>query len=202
MDIAAYIHSGILETYCLGLASPQEEREVAAYAKLYPAIQNEIDVINSLLEEYAMANRVEPPAGNRTKLLLALYQQLSGSGKVYPPLVKEHTTANDFSKWMADKDIPSPGEDYDNLWVHELPSTGTVMNAMVWAKKGFDLEEHSTCNEFVAILEGHCDMYFDGEKKHYEAGEIIRIPPMMPHYAVITSAKPMIAIVQRQLIAA
>ena len=200
MDTAAYIASGIVETYCLGLASPIEAQEVEEYAKRYPEIQKEIDAINSSLEEYAMANRVEPALGSKIKLLLGLYQQVSG--KVYPPLVKENTTSNDFSKWIADKDIPSPVGDYDNIWVHELPSTDTVMNAMVWAKKGFDAEEHSTCNEFVVILEGHCDMYFNGEKRHYESGEIIRIPPFVPHYAVITSTTPMIAIVQRQLIAA
>ena len=175
---------------------------MAAYAKLYPAIQLEIDAINSSLEEYAMTNLVEPAAGNKTKLLLALYQQVSGTGKFYPPLIRENTSENDFSKWIADKDIPSPVSDYDNLWVHELHSTVTVMNAMVWARRGFDSAEHSTYNEFVVILEGHCDMYFNGEKKHYAAGEIIRIPPFVPHYAVITSITPMIAIVQRQLIAA
>ena len=100
------------------------------------------------------------------------------------------------------KSYALPCSDHDNLSVHELPSTNAVTNFMVWAKKGLDPEEHSACNEFVVILEGHCDMYFNGEKKHYGAGDIIRIPPFMPHYAVITSATPMVAIVQRQMIAA
>ena len=98
MDTAAYISSGILETYCLGLASAAEALQVEGYAKLYPAVQTEIDNIMASLEEYAMINRIDPTGGNKIKLLLALYQQVCGTGKVYPPLIKENTTADDLKK--------------------------------------------------------------------------------------------------------
>jgi quercetin dioxygenase-like cupin family protein len=43
-------------------------------------------------------------------------------------------------------------------------------------------------------------MFMNGEKKSFSKGEIIDIPVNIPHYAVITSAKPMFALVQRQLL--
>ena len=55
-------------------------------------------IITASLEEYAMINRIDPTGGNKIKLLLALYQQVCGTGKVYPPLIKENTTADDLKK--------------------------------------------------------------------------------------------------------
>ena len=202
MDTAAYISSGILETYCLGLVTPAERLKVEEYARQYPEIKNEIDTIWVSLEEYAKNKGIEPHSCSKIKLLLAVYEQSSGIDKAFPPLIKENTTVNDFKEWMAGKMIPSPVEDYDNLSFYDLPSTDTVTNFMVWAREGHEEEEHTEYNEYIVILDGHCDMYFNEEKKHYEAGEIIFIPPLVPHHAVITSDRPMIAIVQRQLIAA
>ena len=202
MDITAYISSGILETYCLGLVSNTERLEVEEYARLYPEIRTEIDTIHKSLEEYAKTAGNEPRASRKTRLLLAVYEQASGIGKTYPPLINENSTVNNFREWMASKTIPSPVNDYDNLAFYDLPSTDTVTNFMIWAREGHEEEEHAEYNEYIVILDGHCDMYFNGEKKHFKAGEIIFIPPLVPHIAVVTSDKPMIAIVQRQLIAA
>jgi mannose-6-phosphate isomerase-like protein (cupin superfamily) len=117
-------------------------------------------------------------------------------------MVQDETGVADFIQWMEGRSFPSPNVDYDNLFTSDLPSTEAVMSALVWAKKGLEEEVHTQCNEFVVILDGHCDMFMNGQKTHYEKGDIIRIPPHVPHYAVITSEQPMMAIVQRQLIAA
>jgi mannose-6-phosphate isomerase-like protein (cupin superfamily) len=127
---------------------------------------------------------------------------MAGAGKEYPPLILERTGTGEFRQWMKEITIPTPAEPFDNLSFYDLPSTDAVTNFMVWVKNGHDEEEHNNFREFVVILEGHCDMYMNGEKKHFTAGEIICIPPFVPHHAVITSGEPMVAIVQRQLIAA
>lgn len=202
MDFNAYISSGILEQYCLGLVSEAERVEVEQYAAEYPAIKIEIAYISASLEKYALANSIAPADKVKANLLLSTYVQESGAGKQYPPLVSATVTSDDFIKWASRNPIPSPEEAYHNLFTRDLPSTDIVINFMVWAKEGLDEEAHSHYNEFVVIIDGHCDMYMNGEKKHYGKGEIIRIPPHVPHYAVITSAVPMVAFVQRQLIAA
>ena len=202
MEITSYISTGILETYCLGLATPAETAEVESYAILYPEIRGEMGRINEALEEYAMKSGVEPDIIKKAKLLLSVYALESGMGKPYPPLIRKNTRAADFKEWIEGKAIPSPASDSDNLTFYDLPSTEAVINFMVWAREGHEEEVHTEYNEFIIILDGHCDMYFNGEKRHFVAGEIITIPPMVPHNAVITSSTPMIAIVQRQLIAA
>ncbi len=202
MDIKAYISSGILEQYCLGLIPDAERVEVEQYAAAHPAVKHEIDSIGASLEMYARANHIPPAVAVKTRLLLTAYEEESGTGKKYPPFITKNSTAQDFMQWVDGKNIPSPGDSFDNLYFYDMPSTDAVTNFMVWAKQGHEEEEHNEFREFVVILEGHCDMYMNGEKKHYTKGEIIRIPPLVPHYAVITSEEPMIAIVQRQLIAA
>lgn len=202
MDTNIYIASGILESYCLGLVTKAERVEVEQYAKQYPEIREELAEINDSLEMYAFEKGVEPAASVKTKVLLRVYEQQCGAGKMYPPLIKENTVAGDFKKWIDINKITEPAGPFDNLTTAYLPSTDVVTNFIVWAKKGHEQEEHNEYYEFIVILKGHCDMYFGATKKHYNTGDIIIIPPHIPHSAVITSEEPMVALVQRQVIAA
>ena len=202
MNVANYIASGILDAYCMGKLSDDTCMEVELYAKEYPEINIELKRIHDSLEFYATANSLAPHASVKTKLLLRVYEEQCGAGKKYPPLIKENIRAVDFKDWLAGFTITQPAEPYDNLVTFDLPSTETVTNFVVWAKQGHEEEEHDSFNEYIVILKGHCDMYFGGEKKHYNTGDIIFIPPFIPHTAVITSDEPMVAVVQRQLIAA
>ena len=202
MDIKTYISSGIVEQYCLGMLSDTERTVVEGYAAEFPSIKDEIDRITDAMESYALANPIQPTSSVKARVLLAAYQTEAGAGKAFPPLIIDNSVTDDFRQWLDGVNIPPPGESFDNLSFYDLPSTEAVTNFMIWAKEGHDEEEHNEFREFIVILEGHCDMYMNGEKKHYKTGEIIRIPPFVPHYAVVTSDLPMVAIVQRQLIAA
>ena len=202
MDTNIYIASGILESYCLGLVTKAERVEVEQYAKVYSEIREELTEINDLLEMYALENGMAPKVAVKTKLFFKIYEQQCGGDKKLPPLIKENTVTNDLKKWITLNKIAEPSAPFENLVIVDLPSTEVVTNFMVWAKKGHDEEEHNGFNEFIIILKGHCDMYFGTAKKHYDTGDIIIIPPNTPHSAVITSDEPMVALVQRQVIAA
>ena len=202
VDTKAYISSGVLEQYCMGMLSSAERSSVEEHIAEYPEIKDEFERIANAIESYAMANPVKPKDSLKAKVLLAAYQTESGAGKKYPPLILDDSVTVEFHEWLKDITIPKPVGSLDNLSFYDLPSTEAVTNFMVWAKDGHEEEEHNDFREFIVILEGHCDMYFNGEKKHYTTGEIIRIPPFVPHHAVITSKEPMVAIVQRQMIAA
>lgn len=202
MNVANYIASGILDSYSMGQLSDAERAEVEQYAKSNPEIGTELKRIYDSLEFYAMAKGLPPHASVKIKLMLGIYEQQCGAGKKFPPLIKDNIRAADFKNWLASITITEPAEPFDNLASFDLPSTEEVTNFVVWAKQGHEEEEHDLFNEYIVILKGHCDMYFRGEKKHYNTGDIIFIPPFIPHTAVITSAEPMVAVVQRQLIAA
>lgn len=65
----AYIESGILELYVLGQLTAQEQAEVEAMATQYPEVKQEIDAIERAMEQYAVAQAVQPAAGLDQKIL-------------------------------------------------------------------------------------------------------------------------------------
>lgn len=61
MDIQAYIDSGILEQYAIGIASPQERQEVECLSSIYPEIKSALVEIESGLEGYAASQQAKTP---------------------------------------------------------------------------------------------------------------------------------------------
>lgn len=59
----AYIESGILELYVLGQLNPEECAEVEAMAAKYPEVKQEITAIEIAMEQYAVAQSVQPSSG-------------------------------------------------------------------------------------------------------------------------------------------
>ena len=72
MDINSYIASGILESYLLGSATPEEIAEVEQMAIKYPEIKAELRAIEEALESYAFNNAQQPPAHLRTQIWNAI----------------------------------------------------------------------------------------------------------------------------------
>jgi hypothetical protein len=52
LDIQAYIASGILESYVLGITSAEENVEIEALALQYPQIKAEIEAVRASLSLY------------------------------------------------------------------------------------------------------------------------------------------------------
>ncbi|RYU94058.1 anti-sigma factor [Emticicia agri] len=61
MDINSYIASGILESYVLGSATPEEIAEVEQMAVKYPEVKAELRAIEDALESYAFDHAEIPP---------------------------------------------------------------------------------------------------------------------------------------------
>lgn len=75
MDIRAYIASGILEQYVLGLTTPAETEEVEQLARLHLEVQREVEEIRSSLETYARQFAQAPPDTLRDKIWEALSRE-------------------------------------------------------------------------------------------------------------------------------
>lgn len=72
MDIQAYISSGIIEAYVLGLASNEEVREVEMYAAQYTKVKQAITDFEIALEEQVIQTAVQPPAFLKEKVMAAI----------------------------------------------------------------------------------------------------------------------------------
>jgi len=198
MNVDEYISSGVLENYCLGLCNDAEKALIENYALTYPAVKNEIEKIRNSLENYFLANQVTPSRSVKTNVMLSVYRQAALEDREYAPLIGEQTDPSVIGSWLADKIINTPAEDFDNLFITELPSTEQVTNFIVQAKTGHETEMHENFIEYLYIVKGSCIMNFEGKERAYKEGDIIQIQPHINHTATVTSEQPMIALVQRQ----
>lgn len=72
MDVKAYISSGILEEYSLGVVSDQERREVECLSKIYPEIKEALGQMEGDLEHFAKGYATEPPPELRASIMDAV----------------------------------------------------------------------------------------------------------------------------------
>jgi len=72
VEINEIISSGIIELYALGLASPEERKQVEEWLIQYPVLKAELNDIELGLEGYAQANSIQPVAGTKEKLFAAI----------------------------------------------------------------------------------------------------------------------------------
>lgn len=75
MDIQAYIQSGIIESYVLGLTSAEETLEVERLRNEYIEIDKAINEFSLALEEKAFENAITPPPEIKAKIIAAAIQQ-------------------------------------------------------------------------------------------------------------------------------
>ncbi|MES2559525.1 MAG: anti-sigma factor [Bacteroidota bacterium] len=69
MDSKAYIESGILETYALGMCSDEEAHQVEAMCSQYPEVKAELTEIQDAINGYATAHGKAPKASTRDFVL-------------------------------------------------------------------------------------------------------------------------------------
>lgn len=79
MDIKAYIESGIIESYVLGIADEQERAELEQLSGQYPEIRAAIDAFEVSLEQTAMATAIKPAAHSKANILAVLGEEFSDS---------------------------------------------------------------------------------------------------------------------------
>lgn len=82
MNVQEYISSGIVESYVLGLASPDEQREFEQICQHYPEVLEARMAFEKSLEEQAMKNAIAPPGALREKIRTAALK--SPATKIIP----------------------------------------------------------------------------------------------------------------------
>ena len=101
MDIKAYIESGIIESYVLGLSSIEETAEVELLCNQYPEIKQAVDDFAESLERTVFENAVTPPAEIKERLMMALADEFKEekSGLVVPISSNENYAAS-IKRWQ------------------------------------------------------------------------------------------------------
>ncbi|QQL48995.1 anti-sigma factor [Mucilaginibacter ginkgonis] len=81
-DVKAYIESGVLELYVLGVLSAEEKAQVEAMAANNPAVKAELGEIEQSIELYAKHNEVEPEDSLRDRIMNSLVTNL-GDDRIF-----------------------------------------------------------------------------------------------------------------------
>jgi mannose-6-phosphate isomerase-like protein (cupin superfamily) len=196
MDIKAYISSGIIEEYCLGLLPDKDKQEVELNASLYPLIKSEITVYQQALEKYAtdFAQSVSPALKQKTQQLFDnLYlEETHDINRI--PILNKYTECKN---WLSLVKPLLPSQLEDDMFVHVLQDTEEVEQLLIWTKIDYPDEVHTNEKECFMILEGECECYIGDDKIiRLSAGGFIDIP-MHEHHDVKVVKGPVLAIVQR-----
>jgi anti-sigma-K factor RskA len=87
VDTKAYIESGIIESYMLGLASAEEATELEMLCEQHADIKNAVDEFASLIEKQAFEDAIAPPSEVKDKLMSALANEFAQAAKAQARLV-------------------------------------------------------------------------------------------------------------------
>jgi mannose-6-phosphate isomerase-like protein (cupin superfamily) len=200
MNVKEYIASGIIESFCLGFTTPEEAESLKQMAALHPEVQEEMDKVRTSMNNIIKETAIKPRPFVKTAVMNKIYSQQSLVHPQYIPLLHEPVDFERIYESAKVNYLEMPSESFENIYMQDLPSTNEIINFAVWVKNGHEEELHTDRMEYIAILDGSCDMIMNGVKKAYTKGQVITIPINVPHHAVITSEQPMFALVQRQLI--
>ncbi len=97
MDIKAYIESGVIESYVLGMANEQEAAELEQISRQYPEVRKAIDSFEASLMQTALSAGVPPPSHVKQQLL----NTLAGEFAPDPAKIVPIPPASNWMKYMA-----------------------------------------------------------------------------------------------------
>jgi anti-sigma-K factor RskA len=94
VNIQEYISSGIIESYVLGLADPEERKEFERLAEEYPELREARNAFEVSLENNMQFGSIIPPAHIKSKILSQIDMEsqktatsFSGGGTTVPPVI-------------------------------------------------------------------------------------------------------------------
>jgi mannose-6-phosphate isomerase-like protein (cupin superfamily) len=198
-QVSAYIESGILELYVLGMVNADELKEVQQMAAAHSEIRKEIEEISKALEVYAGANAVAPHPAVKPMLMATIdYSERMKNGEpaTFPPILNEHSRIADYGEWLNRTDMILPNH-FDELFAKLIGYTAQATTAIVWIKSMAPHEVHHDEFERFLIVEGTCDIIIGEKTYQLIAGDYLQIPLHQGHHVKVTSAIPCKVILQR-----
>ncbi len=135
MNTTAYIESGILEAYILGALTEQERTEVEADVARYPELAEELQAIETAMQQFATLQAMEPPA--------ALHDKIWNAINAAPA-----STGNNSGEVKMHKTIPfHPEKRKPMQWAYAAGVAAllgsVVLNVMLWSQGNQQKEQNA-----------------------------------------------------------
>lgn len=186
MNIQEYIHSGVIEDYCLGIASPQQVEELEGYCDEYPEILSALKAAQDNMLQYLEGFSQTPPVGvldeitseidSRSELEGVYIEPETGQLNQFVRLSKY----SDYRQWRTlTKDLQPPAD--TDFYVHNLYRDDKNHLAVLWFNDQIPEEEHDDLKESFMVLEGECTAYLDDKAIELKTGDYWDIPLYVEH---------------------
>jgi mannose-6-phosphate isomerase-like protein (cupin superfamily) len=195
MDIKAYIASGVIEDYSLGILNEKQKQEVDQLAADHPLIRKEIIAYQQSLEQYARSFDRPTPEGlkEKTRALIDNLLREEATQADELPLLNKYS---DSKNWLLKVRPLLPKVLEGDMFVHVLQDNEEIEQLLMWTNVDIPDEVHVLEKESFIVLEGECECYIDDKVFKLKAGEFIDIP-LHAHHDVKVVKGPVLAIVQR-----
>ena len=188
--IEEYIESGIIESYVLGIATPEEELDVEKMAGAHIEIREAINAFSANIEFYAMANAVAPPVTIKPFLFATIDytdRLMGGEAPAFPPVLNAGSKAADYAEWINRPDMILPADFKEEFYAKIIGYTVQITTALVWIKDKAPSEVHDNEFERFLILEGSCNITIGETVYSLVPGDFLAIPLFKPHVVKVTS---------------
>lgn len=199
MDHKEYITSGIIESYCLGLLTPEENTALENTVQLQPELKQDIEAFMHTLEKYALDHAVEPDQDVKNKTLNFLENlRIEEATDIQElPLLNKYS---DHNNWLRIVKGLLPEKLEGDMFVHQLRNDSKVSQTLIWTAVDYPEEVHTDEEESFIILKGRCRCYIEDTMVELGPGGFLEIP-MYKHHDVKVLEHPVLAVVQRVKVA-
>lgn len=198
-DISNYIQSGIIESYVLGLASPDEVGELEELMLVNAEVREAIDQFSKALEQEAMANAITPDPIIKPMLMATIdfiSRMENGETPAFPPELNENSRISDYDEWLNRLVFLAP-DNFSDVYARIIGYTPEVTTAIVWIKELAPQEVHHDEYERFLIVEGSCEIIIGENVHQLVPGNFLSIPLHQNHLVKVTSEIPCKVILQR-----
>jgi len=203
IDVKTYLESGIIEEYCLGLASREEASQFMELCKEYPNITLYLQKTEAAIKLYFSFFQKQNSRTSKKIIRQRILEneawehaQLEGEEKQLKQYISISRNT-DIAKVQAAIKALQPPAEYDNVAAHSLYNKDGHELTLVWVKEIVPMEEHPHLDESFLVLEGTAECSIDGQIFYMKAGDYMHIPRESHHEVVITSSSPAKAIQSR-----
>jgi mannose-6-phosphate isomerase-like protein (cupin superfamily) len=198
MDIQAYIKSGILEEYCMGQLSGEEQAFLIQMTLLYPEIKKALTEVELLIEKLAISAAVEPRPVIKDRIFTELGFVSADIQLNIMKLAAIDKNA-DHEAWLRAVNSLIHDKPADGFVRHELRKDDHLQQMLVIAATDVAEEEHGDYLESFLILKGDCECTVGNDLFKLSAGDFIAIPLHVKHDIKILSPH-VVAVLQYQFV--
>ncbi|MEM6379617.1 MAG: anti-sigma factor [Bacteroidota bacterium] len=99
MNKEQFLNTGLLEQYALGLTDNEESQIVEQHLQAFPELKEELQAMQSALEQYAQQYAIQPPSGLKNKILQDLEE--TPTNNIETPKSNAFSTSVPWSKWLS-----------------------------------------------------------------------------------------------------